>query len=417
MMHRKVRKKNEVVDNLCVMCRADIGGVDRVRISILFSSGRKVSECLEKWRSYVDPVKAKGLKSAAVSMRKQAETAMCSACFNLVDEIDNSEQHLMRKAAKSSPRANDRDPIKETLPSSLSDLSDRVKASGTFPVEHDTTVWKPKIEPSNFDDRCEKNGLQEKDKTPKTEVSDPDFMDSSPTLLQCPKEDSPENAKTSPNVPAVSKRSKKIGTDPTDWKCDRCDIPAFTSLREYRKHRRSHLSTLCPICGILLKDSCASTVKKHIGIVHFREKRLECEICQQKFAYAESLYAHQAREHKYKAERVHQPCQICGKVLTSRCGLRQHLLQVHNYVRDHYTVYPCSLCDKKFILKSKLRDHMNVHEGIKPFSCPFCPLTSGQFGYLKQHAFKVHGKVVKRLLDDNGKVTNQVDEVIPGENS
>ncbi|XP_077355432.1 uncharacterized protein LOC144003249 [Festucalex cinctus] len=61
------------------------------------------------------------------------------------------------------------------------------------------------------------------------------------------------------------------------------------------------------------------------------------------------------------------PCSVCGKCLTTKSRLQQHM-------RTHTSEKPfnCSVCGKKFSLKHVLINHMKTHTGDKPFSCSIC---------------------------------------------
>ena len=51
----------------------------------------------------------------------------------------------------------------------------------------------------------------------------------------------------------------------------------------------------------------------------------------------------------------------------------------------------CEVCNKKFFDNCKLKKHMRVHTGERPFSCSICDKTFVQKKDLKNHEEKLHG--------------------------
>ncbi|CAG0915042.1 unnamed protein product [Notodromas monacha] len=150
---------------------------------------------------------------------------------------------------------------------------------------------------------------------------------------------------------------------------------------------------VCPLCGKLIKGSEVH-VQTHIQVVHYRERKLCCKFCDQKFLYHKSLYAHQARVHDYQPEKVTFQCTECGKVLASKWSFRLHQLSVHNVVPDRLKVYDCSHCPRRFLDVTKYREHVNMHEGIRPHACPHCDVRMVNRKNLKEHIKHLHGESV-----------------------
>lgn len=49
----------------------------------------------------------------------------------------------------------------------------------------------------------------------------------------------------------------------------------------------------------------------------------------------------------------------------------------------------CTICDKIFVTRASLNDHMNTHTGVKPYKCPECNKSYGSRQSLKDHV-KIH---------------------------
>ena len=74
------------------------------------------------------------------------------------------------------------------------------------------------------------------------------------------------------------------------------------------------------------------------------------------------------------------PCTECEKTFSQKHHLKQHL-EIHNGNRP----YSCDVCMKAFIHGYDLKRHMRIHTGEKPYSCDVCNMEFAQNSRLKQH--------------------------------
>lgn len=81
-------------------------------------------------------------------------------------------------------------------------------------------------------------------------------------------------------------------------------------------------------------------------------------------------------------------CQLCTEEFGSKEALKEHYQESHE-------PFPCSQCDKIFILPRYLKMHEKLHNPTeKHFKCDYC-LTSKSYSklaLLMNHVFKVHNE-------------------------
>jgi hypothetical protein len=100
-------------------------------------------------------------------------------------------------------------------------------------------------------------------------------------------------------------------------------------------------------------------------------------------------------------------CDLCGKIITERWGMRTHLLTMHGIVpkdTSEKSVRECNRCGKRFLCPTKYKDHMNMHDGIRPYGCPLCDVRMVKYANLQQHCKRLHGRTL--VLDHDPTNTN-----------
>ncbi|XP_050079138.1 zinc finger protein 845-like [Anopheles maculipalpis] len=76
-------------------------------------------------------------------------------------------------------------------------------------------------------------------------------------------------------------------------------------------------------------------------------------------------------------------CEFCGKTFKFKATLRQHE-QIHYGIKQH----ECEMCHRRFLHKSTLKCHLRLHTGEKPYKCSYCPKTFRGQTALNCHIFR-----------------------------
>ncbi|KAH1003731.1 hypothetical protein HUJ04_003601 [Dendroctonus ponderosae] len=172
-----------------------------------------------------------------------------------------------------------------------------------------------------------------------------------------------------------------------------CHLCEFKNASKYHieMHVRAHEGTTKYKCEVCDKAFTVSTNAIEHKYFHTGEKPFQCEICGKHFMYSRFLASHRRTQHweiMTGTPLVKYDCKICNKHYTSSSGLKRHNLRNHNTEGIDTSVL-CDTCGKRISSKEKLKFHLRIHTGYKPFACEVCGKAFTDKERLKEH-MRVH---------------------------
>ncbi|XP_012546304.1 zinc finger protein 567 [Bombyx mori] len=196
--------------------------------------------------------------------------------------------------------------------------------------------------------------------------------------------------------------------------CEICDL-GFINKHRLKNHQRTHEigDFQCSFCDKVF----TTRVRKmcHEKYTHNSSARYttNCPHCEQSFTSYYQRNRHMFKEHNAVAASYR--CNICDKTFILKSKLTAHIKKVHLMERNHICpecgqgffikqsldehmikhngerVYKCTVCLKAYARKKTLREHMRIHNNDRRFKCGVCSLAFVQKCSLKSHMLSNHG--------------------------
>ncbi|XP_015834164.2 gastrula zinc finger protein XlCGF26.1 isoform X44 [Tribolium castaneum] len=162
------------------------------------------------------------------------------------------------------------------------------------------------------------------------------------------------------------------------FKCDICSS-GFLSKGALDDHRLKHEGRrfFCEICKKVFADRGSYTTHLRTHDPDYIREVFTCQTCRKVFRSSASFKKH-LRKHEGIVETF--MCDLCGKNLLTREGLKTHKL-IHSGVKS----YVCDYCGKTFSQRNTLRDHIRIHTKERPYICSVCEKAFTQKSSLNRH--------------------------------
>ncbi|CAH2083752.1 unnamed protein product [Euphydryas editha] len=144
--------------------------------------------------------------------------------------------------------------------------------------------------------------------------------------------------------------------------CVECDM-RFENDYLYKRHLRSAVAhrpkrdvkVPCPDCGKIFSRKTYMT--NHYNLVHVRQSKHYCEICDKYFITGYAIRTHKKFVHEKREKPKDKICEICGR---------------------------------GFFTNRVLMNHRRTHTGERPFMCTYCPAAFAQRSAMKTHERTQH---------------------------
>ncbi|XP_076637970.1 uncharacterized protein LOC143350063 isoform X1 [Colletes latitarsis] len=195
---------------------------------------------------------------------------------------------------------------------------------------------------------------------------------------QCQIPDKLSITKEQQNIYEHSLAINPTATVETNKQCGHCE-----SIYCIKKDLLNHIEK-CHGGQLLFKCiKCNKSYEKWSSLdVHEATHRIDkpylCDLCGKSFKHSNNLRGHK-RTHLDDTRKKRHVCEICGNAFRSRFHLGEHMNQ-HNGNKP----YSCEKCGKAFYKRIQLRQHKLSH-GVNKHICPICGAAFNRKGNMNTH--------------------------------
>ena len=213
--------------------------------------------------------------------------------------------------------------------------------------------------------------------------------------IECP------SCKTNFEVSAISGHYKECiqFKDRLPVKCKWCDrIVLKRSIWEHEKAYHGRGKFVCPHCK--LKATFSHELVKHMELEnHGKDLDINCPSCKTSISMNE-IVAHYKLCHRREHSRIKAMkkvvCKTCGKICNGNATYKTHM-KTHmraegvNESETNIKLYHyCDKCERRFLYKGQLNDHVrSVHDKID-VTCKECPMTFKTLQAMYKHKILSH---------------------------
>lgn len=168
------------------------------------------------------------------------------------------------------------------------------------------------------------------------------------------------------------------------YSCEKCEMRFVSSanLDQHRNYHDKNRTHICSLCGKGFITKSDLTVHEY---THYNRRNYKCTMCDKAFNTNKNLRTHNLVVHTDRSLWKYA-CSVCEKRFPLKTNYDQHL-------RRHTgeKAYACHICKKPFISKSELQRHVHMHSNIKAFKCNDCDKEYKERRTYQTHLAKKHG--------------------------
>ena len=207
--------------------------------------------------------------------------------------------------------------------------------------------------------------------------------------------------------------------------CNLCG-EKFSSIQDLQPHLDYHKEgrKQCPVCHLWMRgnssyrchvrrhsdgkpfkcDKCSYETnqrrlfRRHVRVQHDKREKHACPVCPTELTSKNGLKLHLLR---HTGEGKHK-CSLCPSVFPYLSTLKNHMALTHNKTKVIAKVFKCEECDKSFISEVALERHVTTHGEDRNLKCRFCEKTFKTKYSLQQHEDIIHlGKFTCSICGKN----------------
>lgn len=159
---------------------------------------------------------------------------------------------------------------------------------------------------------------------------------------------------------------KEIHGSEKNYVCKYCN-KCFQRRTVFVKHKRIHThprQCVCELCGKRFNDN--GTLKTHRLLIHIKDRKFKCVICNQSFALKPTLDKHIRRHMRRENGEKEFTCDRCGMKYRDKSSLNRHITSKHSGVA---LKAQCELCGKAYTSTTNLLKHKRAHHRVFIGSC------------------------------------------------